>query len=253
MEQEAENTHVTIGVITDGRNEALTVRLHDLKSTLPNVYHQDEASWAKHGMRVFRHRHHGSQGFDNGAKLLSHTDNMARALRDELELRRTPICIEANILYGTINPTLVNMDVNQVGPISVMIEQDTPSSCVRTDFSQATAENSLRAYFGDRAFDCMAEANGEWEILEVSHPLTSAMQSYPFIVGDPAARSDGKYKKWMVLGGQQPFELLVRRIASSSEENDAVVPLVSTNVTGNLQAQPEDRMTIKFVAWKPRT
>lgn len=39
---------------------------------------------------------------------------------------------QRQILYGTTNPMAMNMDITQVGPITVVVEQDTPSSCVST-------------------------------------------------------------------------------------------------------------------------
>ncbi|CAJ0547712.1 Ff.00g044660.m01.CDS01 [Fusarium sp. VM40] len=254
---------VNIGFVRQGYTQVVRVVLQGLKSSsLGIVFYQDEVAWARHGIRVFRHRHFSTSGFDNGAMVLSHTNSLAQALRYEFEFPRTPICMEVKILYGTTNPMAMNMDITQVGPITVVVEQDTPSSCVSTDMSKATAERSLVAFFGERAFACMAEAHAGWEILEVSHPLSSAMQSYPYIVGVSASRARdmaGGYvqyhpgQRWMLLGGQQSFELLVRRVASSGVGNDVVVPLVSANVSGGAQAQPEDRMTVRFVVWKPRT
>ncbi|SPJ71642.1 uncharacterized protein FTOL_01370 [Fusarium torulosum] len=57
---------------------------------------------------------------------------------------------------------------------------------------------------------------------------------------------------WMQLFAQQPFEMLVRRVASSDERH-VVVPLVNANITRDPFAQPEDRMTVRFVAWKLQT
>lgn len=89
---------------------------------------------------------------------------------------------QRQILYGTTNPMAMNMDITQVGPITVVVEHDTPSSCVSTgkqslvldqvndqqilDMSKATAERSLVVFFGERAFACMVEAHAGWEILE---------------------------------------------------------------------------------------
>ncbi|KAJ4254382.1 hypothetical protein NW762_009977 [Fusarium torreyae] len=56
-------------------------------------------------------------------------------------------------------------------------------------------------------------------------------------------------QSWMQLHGQQPFELLIRRVASSNKGRDVVVPLVSTNITGDALAQPEHRITMQFVVW----
>jgi hypothetical protein len=55
------------------------------------------------------------------------------------------------------------------------------------------------------------------------------MQSYPYIVGAEVfqardmAGGHVQYhpgQRWMLLGGQQPFELLVRRVASSDVGNE---------------------------------
>lgn len=68
-------------------------------------------------------------------------------------------------------------------------------------------------------------------LVRVSHPLSSAMQSYPYIVGVSVSRARdmaGGYvqyhpgQRWMLLGGQQSFELLVCRVASSGVGNDVV-------------------------------
>ncbi|KAM0331782.1 hypothetical protein ACHAPQ_006014 [Fusarium lateritium] len=253
---------VNIGFVRQGYTQVVRVLLRDLKaSPLGILYHQNVSSWVQHGIRVFRHRRFLINGFENGAKLLSHTNSIAQALHSELELPRSPICMEVKILYGTTNPMAMDMDITQLGPISVTIEQDTPSSCVSTDMSQATAERSLVGFFGERVFACMMEAHGGWEILEVSHPLNSAMQSYPLVVGCSVFKGRDMMgghiqyhpgQKWMVLGGQQPFELLVRRVASNNTVNDVVVRLISAKVSGDAQAQPEDRMTVRFVVWKAR-
>jgi hypothetical protein len=89
---------VNIGFVRQGSTQVVRVVLQDLKSSpLGVVYHHDEFAWAHHGIRVFRHRHFSTSGFENGAKLLSHTNSIAQALRSEFEFPRTPICVEVKV------------------------------------------------------------------------------------------------------------------------------------------------------------
>ncbi|KAH6957046.1 hypothetical protein DER45DRAFT_614993 [Fusarium avenaceum] len=266
--------------VRDGNNlnsiQTVRVELHDMKSTsLPEAYDESGHTWITHGIRVIKMRHHASQGFDHGGKVLDHVESIARCLRSSMDLQMTPVCLDAEIIYGITNPTSAHMDVSHVGPITVSVGQDIPSSMVKMALTKSTAEILLRRLFGNEMFTCLAAGHAGWEILEVSHPLTTAMRNYPHMVCDPrtlvpsrdfhdeTSVSGGpgatrhvmhhESQSWMQLFAQQPFEMLVRRVASSDERNDVIVPLVSGNITGDPFAQPEDRMTVRFVAWKPRT
>ncbi|KAF4993633.1 hypothetical protein FGRMN_6351 [Fusarium graminum] len=226
-----------------------TIVLHDMKSTgIPQAYHEDGNTYTTHGIKVIKMRHQASDGFQNGAKVLAHIDQMARQIQWCLELQRTPICVNADIVYGIINPTNANMAIRHISPVMITVGQDVPSSLVKMGFTNPLAR--------------------------ISHPLTAAMKDYPHVVCDPStlvpsrdyldeiSASGGpgvsrhlkhhERQSWIQLNGQQPWELLVRRAASSDEGNTAIAPIVSANVTGNGHAQPEDRMTVRFVVWKLR-
>lgn len=89
---------VNIGFVRQGYTQVVRVVLQDLKSSpLGIVYYQDEVAWARYGIRVFRHRHYSTSGFDNGAMVLSHTNSLAQALRSEFEFPLTPICMEVKV------------------------------------------------------------------------------------------------------------------------------------------------------------
>ncbi|KAF4959499.1 hypothetical protein FSARC_10704 [Fusarium sarcochroum] len=242
--------------------------LRDLQD--PSV--QDNDAWQRVGIMVIRLRHFASVGFATGDRVLSHVDRVSQAIREELSLDRRPTCLEATILYGNRNPLSMMMDVTQLNAITVTVEQDIPSSRARMALTKATAERQLANWYGDQPYQCMVAAHAGWEILEISHPLTAAMRNCPMVVCHPGtldARRDcirevsvspwapgetswirhHPEQSWMQLCAQQPSELLMRRVASSNEGSDPVVPLVSPNVSGDPAAQPEDRIMMRFVIW----
>ncbi|KAM0556930.1 hypothetical protein ACHAPJ_005606 [Fusarium lateritium] len=158
--------------------------------------------------------------------------------------------------------------------MTLITAREIPSSWVRLEMSRVVAERHLARYYGNRAFECMKASHSKWEILEVTHPIDTPMTNYPLLLCDPSTidRSRDiviqdsnspwlppqtglmKYnldQKWMFFPGQQPFEVLVRKIASSSEANTLSVPVVSSNVTGDATRVPEHRITMRFVAWYP--
>ncbi|RBR26609.1 uncharacterized protein FIESC28_00606 [Fusarium coffeatum] len=168
-----------------------------------------------------------------------------RALKSELDLHRTPKLVEANILYGEIDPSTQDMAITHVGPITITIQQDMPSSWVKTGPSSGVVEEFLRRFYGERKFACLRARHSRWDPVEVSHPLSEPMEHYPWITEDTRTSAD----RWLCFYSLQPSELLVRRVASSDEGAYICGPLVSSNITGDLLITPEHRMSLKFVIW----
>jgi hypothetical protein len=88
--------------VRDGNNlnsiQTVHIELHDMKSTgLPEAYDESGRTWITHGIRVIKMRHHASQGFDHGGKVLDHIETIARCLRSLMNLQLTPVCLDAEV------------------------------------------------------------------------------------------------------------------------------------------------------------
>ncbi|CAG7562137.1 unnamed protein product [Fusarium equiseti] len=221
------------------------VRLDDAKSEAQEVFVAHSDSWEAMGTKVLRVRRSPSTIFDNAEKLVQHATVVGRALKSELDLHQTPKLVEATILYGDIDPSNQDMDIIHAGPIAITIQNDMPSSSVKTGPTSGMVEEFLRRFYGESAFACLRARHSRWDLVEVSHPLSEPMESYPWITKDTRTLME----RWLCFYSLQPSELLVRRVASSDEGAHICRPLVSSNITGDLLVAPEHRMTLKFVVW----
>ncbi|KAI1069262.1 hypothetical protein LB507_008816, partial [Fusarium sp. FIESC RH6] len=166
------------------------VRLEDAKSEAQEVFFAHSDSWEAMGMKVLRVRRSTSTVFDNAEKLVQHATVVERALKSELDLPKTPKLVEATILYGELDPSNQDMAIAHVGPITITIQQDMPSSWVKTGPSSGMAEDFLRRFYGERKFDCLRSCYSRWDLVEVSHPFSEPMEHCPWITKDTRTSAD---------------------------------------------------------------
>ncbi|KAJ4139886.1 hypothetical protein NW768_001233 [Fusarium equiseti] len=224
------------------------VRLNDAKIQFSEIFDPASNSWSTYGTKILNLRRSTTIVFDNAAKLVQHAGLVQRLLLDELAL--SPKLLEVNILYGDINRNNQSLDISQVGAMTFTIQQDIPSSFVKTAPSPGLVGEFLRTFYGPSVFACLRSRFSRWEIVEVCHPLNASMRNYPWIFRDPRASGSADISQgWLCLYGQHPCEILVRRVASSDEGAHICGPLVSSNIAGDMLTDPEHRVMMKFVVW----
>ncbi|KAJ3528624.1 hypothetical protein NM208_g10119 [Fusarium decemcellulare] len=256
------------------------VVLADMRAEgLREAFEEDSESWKRKGVRVIKYRHAASVGLETQQQMYRHIQAITRALRYGLELDRSPECLDMMIQYPPANAGATNIDTTEVGRVQVTMLTEIPSCRIRMDPTPLIGEVLLRRHYGDHIFNCFS-TRCNWEIVEVVHPRTTEILNFPFAVCDPDSiqpqedivieRSESAWppsettylryqnqQRWFFLSHQKPFELLVRRVASSTGTFDAgrssAVPMVVTNVTGDLQAIAENTVTLRFCVWSHRT
>ncbi|EGU76836.1 hypothetical protein FOXB_12654 [Fusarium oxysporum f. sp. conglutinans Fo5176] len=103
---------------------------------------------------------------DNGLQVLDHSRFIADALRRDLQLPKTPEAFEVPILYGNPNPTSQFLNISQVGPISVTVKQNIPSSLAQLDLDSSLEERRLQFHYGNDAYQCMRSQHTSWQIVD---------------------------------------------------------------------------------------
>ncbi|EWZ39489.1 hypothetical protein FOZG_08572 [Fusarium oxysporum Fo47] len=80
--------------------------------------------------------------------------------------RRQRLSKFQQILYGNPNPTSQFLNISQVGPISVTVKQNIPSSLARLDLDSSLAGRRLQSHYGNDAYQCMRSQHTSWQIVE---------------------------------------------------------------------------------------
>ncbi|KAJ9420461.1 hypothetical protein QL093DRAFT_2083142 [Fusarium oxysporum] len=104
----------------------------------------------------------GSDGPGIKTKVIQFAD----AAGSLLELFQDSKAFEVPILYGNPNPTSQFLNISQVGPISVTVKQNIPSSLARLDLDSSLAERRLQFHYGNDAYQCMRSQHTSWQIVD---------------------------------------------------------------------------------------
>lgn len=125
------------------------IQFADAAGSLLELFQDSSEFWNLRGMKLFKVRRRIPEPLDNGLRVLDHSRFIADALRRDLQLPKTPEAFEVpvradansclqqyhtdsrQILYGNPNPTSQFLNISQVGPISVTVKQNIPSSLAR--------------------------------------------------------------------------------------------------------------------------
>ncbi|KAF4979233.1 hypothetical protein FZEAL_4516 [Fusarium zealandicum] len=260
--------------------------IRDLRSTgFPEAWDEKASSWREAGIKVIKLRHlRFSSIWDEEDAIEHHQHMVATALKRDLLLKSMPSCLDITIQFGTSTSDDMDFDTYQMDDIEVNTIHEQPSSMIRMDPTPDMAEELLQRHYGEMEYKYMMIAYCGWEIVE-QVPSTFAVgasppiEDYPHIICDPRTLDvkrdtvvegppagsgpfDKQYlrfhsqQQWFCMSRQWPFELLVRRVASSGQifesTANATVPMVILNTSGDASAVAENRVTMRFVIWHPK-
>ncbi|TVY62025.1 hypothetical protein Focb16_v013736 [Fusarium oxysporum f. sp. cubense] len=142
------------------------IQFADAAGSLLELFQDSSEFWNLRGMKLFKARRRTPEPLDNGLRVLDHSRFIADALRRDLQLPKTPEAFEVPILYGNPDPTSQFLNISQVGPISVTVKQNIPSSLARLDLGSSLAERRLQFHYGNDAYQCMRSQHTSWQIVE---------------------------------------------------------------------------------------
>ncbi|KAI7761404.1 hypothetical protein LZL87_002219 [Fusarium oxysporum] len=143
------------------------IQFADAAVSLPELFQDSSEFWNLRGMKLFKALRRTPEPLDNGLRVLGHSRFIADAFRRDLRLPKTPEALEVTILYGNPKPTSQFLDISQVGPISVTVKQDIPSSLARLDLDSSLVERRLQFHYGNDAYQCMRSQHTSWQIADV--------------------------------------------------------------------------------------